>query len=190
MDMADAVNIMVHTEKTRDGQPGCAAWDIFRAEDADVLRKFLGEVFRGKFQNDPIHAQQFFLDSHLRERLYQEHGVRSFRIYQRPGDAVFIPAGCAHQVCNYADCIKVACDFVSPENVERCEILTSEFREQNQQQVWKEDVLQLRAMMWFAWMSCRKQQLERRMNMDGMTANVDDQTTKQEFSQIQNAISI
>jgi hypothetical protein len=25
-----------------------------------------------------------------------------------------IPAGAAHQVCNLADCIKVACDFVSP----------------------------------------------------------------------------
>lgn len=36
-------------------------------------------------------------------------------------------------------------------------MLTREFREQNQNQVWKEDVLQLRAMMWFAWLSCRKQ---------------------------------
>jgi lysine-specific demethylase 3 len=26
---------------------------------------------------------------------------------------VFIPAGCAHQVCNLADCIKIALDFVS-----------------------------------------------------------------------------
>lgn len=27
-----------------------------------------------------------------------------------------IPAYCAHQVCNLADCIKIACDFLSPRN--------------------------------------------------------------------------
>lgn len=61
------------------------------------------------------------------------------------------------QVCNLADCIKVACDFVSPENIERCEALTKEFRDQNHAVVWKEDVLQLRSMMWFAWLSCSAQ---------------------------------
>ena len=34
------------------------------------------------------------------------------------------------QVSNQADCIKVACDFVSPENVARCQALAGEFREQ------------------------------------------------------------
>ena len=61
-------------------------------------------------------------------------------------------------MCNLADCIKVACDFVSPENVERCGVLTREFREQNQLKAWKEDVLQLRTMMWFAWLSCAAQE--------------------------------
>ena len=64
-------------------------------------------------------------------------------------------------MCNLADCIKVACDFVSPENVERCSTLTREFRAQNQTKAWKEDVLQLRTMMWFAWLSCGAQ--ERRL---------------------------
>jgi lysine-specific demethylase 3 len=58
------------------------------------------------------------------------------------------------QVANLADCVKVAIDFVSPENVVRCELLTREFREQNQGLKWKEDVLQLKTMMWFAWLSC------------------------------------
>jgi lysine-specific demethylase 3 len=58
------------------------------------------------------------------------------------------------KVANMADCIKIAIDFVSPENIDRCEKLTKEFREQNQRKVWKEDVLQLRTMMWFAWQSC------------------------------------
>ena len=51
--------------------------------------------------------------------------------------------------------MKIAIDFVSPENIDRCEALTREFREQNQSMQWKEDVLQLRTMMWFAWLSCR-----------------------------------
>src|SRR5258708_40289006 len=51
--------------------------------------------------------------------------------------------------------MKIAIDFVSPENIDRCETLTMEFREQNQSMQWKEDVLQLRTMMWFSWLSCR-----------------------------------
>lgn len=98
MDMADAVNIMLHSEKSPTGAPGCAAWDIFRAEDAGTIRKFLRKNFKGTYQNDPIHAQMFYLDSELRQKLYDEYSVKSWRIYQRPGEAVFIPAGCAHQV--------------------------------------------------------------------------------------------
>ncbi|KAI0301852.1 hypothetical protein B0F90DRAFT_1809951 [Multifurca ochricompacta] len=142
MDMADGVNIMVHAEAQTDGSPGVAAWDLFRAGDADRLRRFLKRRFGVNGQHDPILSQQ------------------SHRVYQRPGDAVFIPAGCAHQVANLADSIKVAVDFVSPKNIARCEKLTGEFREQNQSMVWKEDSLQLRTMMWFAWLSCTRQEEE------------------------------
>lgn len=41
----------------------------------------------------PIHSQQFFLDSKLRAELFQKKGVKSWRIHQRAGQAVFIPAG-------------------------------------------------------------------------------------------------
>jgi len=49
--------------------------------------------------HDPIHEQEFYLDVELRKALWEEYGVKSYRVYQRPGDGVFIPAGCAHQVC-------------------------------------------------------------------------------------------
>ena len=64
-------------------------------------------------------------------------------------------------MCNLADCIKVACDFVSPENIQRCAQLTQEFRKLNFSYHWKEDVLQLRTMMWFAWESCSRKDLIR-----------------------------
>jgi lysine-specific demethylase 3 len=153
LDMADAVNIMTYTENCPDGSPGCAAWDIFRSSDSDKLRTFLHQKFP-KQATDPIHGQQIYLDEVCRKELFEKFGVKSYRIYQRPGEAIFIPAGCAHQVANLADCVKVAIDYVSVENIMRCEELTREFRELNQKLAWKEDVLQLRNMMWFAWLSC------------------------------------
>ncbi|KAF9246856.1 hypothetical protein BU15DRAFT_57822 [Melanogaster broomeanus] len=117
MDMADVLNIMTYAASTPDGKPGSAVWDLFRACDADKLRTFLRRKFKGSYQHDPIHSQQFYLDSTLRKELFDMYGIKSHRVYQRPGEAVLIPAGCAHQVCNLADCVKVAVDFVSPENI-------------------------------------------------------------------------
>ncbi|KAJ4472037.1 hypothetical protein J3R30DRAFT_1021976 [Lentinula aciculospora] len=170
MDMADALNVMTYAADCPDGSTGCAAWDLFRAEDSVKLRAYLKmKKLPGSSPMDPIHGQQVYLDEAMRKELAEEWGVYSFRVYQRPGEAVFIPAGCAHQVRNLADCIKVAIDFVSPENVQRCEQLTQEFREQNQSKVWKEDVLQLKTMMWFAWLSCSQQLEERKkIQMEGV----------------------
>ena len=98
MDMADAVNVMLYSAPAPDGKSGGAVWDIYDACDAGKIRDFLKGKFKGKFQNDPIHSQMFYLDCELRKELYDEFGVKSYRIYQNPGDVVFIPAGCAHQV--------------------------------------------------------------------------------------------
>ncbi|KAG8794161.1 hypothetical protein FRC12_000341 [Ceratobasidium sp. 428] len=155
MDMADAVNVMMFAHDSDGKLPGAAAWDIFRASDSDKIRAYLRRHFddRSADYADPIHSQLFYLDSSHRRQLYEEEKVYSWRIYQQPGEAVFIPAGCAHQVCNLADCIKVAIDFVSLENIDRCEKLTAEFRDENITETWKEDVLQLRTMMMYAWRS-------------------------------------
>ena len=55
-------------------------------------------------------------------------GDAAWRFVQRRGDAVFIPAGCAHQVRNLCSCIKVAHDFLSPEAVRHCRAMTEERR--------------------------------------------------------------
>ncbi|KNZ76817.1 Lysine-specific demethylase 3A [Termitomyces sp. J132] len=122
MDMADALNIMTYAARAPDGTQGCAAWDLFRAEDSDKIRAFLVGVREGEGAgaakeaprvdwrtNDPIHGQQFYLDEEMRERLYKTTGVKSFRFYQRPGEAVFIPAGCAHQVSGAFSILPSSC---------------------------------------------------------------------------------
>ncbi|KWU45574.1 hypothetical protein RHOSPDRAFT_16401, partial [Rhodotorula sp. JG-1b] len=149
------VNVMLWASDGPDGAPGVAAWDLYRAQDADLVSLRRSGIV-GSFEGDPIHAQRFYLDAALRRSLFEKKGVRSFRILQRPGQAVFIPAGCAHQVCNFSDCIKVATDFVSIENVSRCWKVTDEFREQTKDKVlWRSDVLQLKTMLLWAWVSSK-----------------------------------
>jgi len=55
--------------------------------------------------------------------------VCGFRFVQRVGEAIFIPAGCPHQVYNIRSSIKVAEDFVSPERIRQCLRLTEQFRQ-------------------------------------------------------------
>ncbi|KAJ7429071.1 Clavaminate synthase-like protein [Mycena galericulata] len=165
MDMADAINIMAYAARDPKGEEGRAAWDIFRAQDSDKIRLFMDMKYNLPPGEDPIHSQKIYLDDDARLELWTTFKVKSYRVYQTAGQAVFIPAGCAHQVRNLSDCIKVAIDFVSPENIQRCEKLTREFRQENQVQAWKEDILQLRSMMWFAWLSsCRQDR--KRMQLD------------------------
>ncbi|KAI9352247.1 hypothetical protein DFJ73DRAFT_642620 [Zopfochytrium polystomum] len=176
MDMADAVNLMLHArapslhdlgECMADAPPGVAAvWDIFPAWASNKIREFLRRVTEERAAElaaakkkpepkicDPVHDQYFYLNAAMRRRLWTEYGVRGWRIMQKVGDAVFVPAGCAHQVRNYLSCVKIAADFVSPENLRECATLTSEFRTLARSHRRREDLLQLKSIMWSAWTS-------------------------------------
>ncbi|KAJ1785099.1 hypothetical protein LPJ59_006217, partial [Coemansia sp. RSA 2399] len=102
-DAADAVNIMAHCGPLAEGAPAAAVWDIYPSESAGAIREFIGTPPKG---GDAIHNQTTYLTSPDRQRLHKQKGVRGYRVYQNPGDAVFVPAGCAHQVCNYANAVK------------------------------------------------------------------------------------
>ncbi|KAL7000123.1 hypothetical protein U1Q18_001274, partial [Sarracenia purpurea var. burkii] len=70
-------------------------------------------------------------------------GIEPWTFQQHLGEAVFIPAGCLHQVRNLKSCTKVAVDFVSPENVHECIRLTEEFRRLPKDHKAREDKLEV-----------------------------------------------
>jgi lysine-specific demethylase 3 len=160
LDITDAVNIMTFAaeSKTAKERGGAAVWDIFPADATDKLRTFL-RTTSSKPVDDPVLRQTFYISIPQLEQLRNEYGIVPWRIYQNPGDAVFIPAGCAHQVCNLTSCIKVACDFVSPHCIRRCKDLIDGNRGlAGIKGGKKEDVLQLKTLMMCAWEEMSRRQ--------------------------------
>jgi len=169
-DMTDALNLMVWAAKFPDGKPGYALWHLFPPTVTGILQQFLHEDEGFCESGDLINGQHAYLNIGMLERLHQKYGVRPHVVYQYSGQAVFIPAGWAHQVyffpcvkylthgnCsqvgNKSDAIKIACDFISLQNLaETCHV-ASELREHRLTSQWGEDILALYDTLYHAYRS-------------------------------------
>ncbi|KAK4347556.1 hypothetical protein RND71_033895 [Anisodus tanguticus] len=156
---SDQVVDLGNNSEGTEEENGGAVWDIFRRQDVPKLEEYLKEHHK-EFRHTncspvdqvvhPIHDQVFYLTAYHKKKLKQEFGVEPWTFVQKLGEAVFIPAGCPHQVRNVKSCIKVALDFVSPENLGECIRLTEEFRVLPQNHRAKEDKLEVKKMALYA----------------------------------------
>ncbi|RPD78442.1 hypothetical protein L226DRAFT_457378 [Lentinus tigrinus ALCF2SS1-7] len=147
LDVASAVNMLPWTSSGNPDETG-AEWYIFDPSDLGPLRVYLRTKHGADDQDaDPIHAQQTFVDEDMLAELAL-HGIRPYKIEQRLGDVVFIPAGAAHQVSNVQACIKVACDFLGIDGILESSNIVQDFRRDK-----LPDVLQLNVVLWDAWAS-------------------------------------
>ncbi|CAM8979156.1 unnamed protein product [Rhodiola kirilowii] len=181
MDQADCVDGTTQGEPLDASDEG-AIWDIFRREDVQKLQQYLKKhhkEFRHIYCNPvpqvvhPIHDQTFYLSTEHKKKLREECGIEPWTFVQRVGDAVFIPAGCPHQVRNVKSCIKVALDFVSPENIGECIRLAEEFRILPENHRAKEDKLEVKKMMVYAMQTAIKD-LEGGRFLSEQSTNQDD----------------
>ncbi|EPQ59939.1 hypothetical protein GLOTRDRAFT_30135, partial [Gloeophyllum trabeum ATCC 11539] len=98
MDVTSAINLMLFATPEDNGALGGAIWHIFPRSATPQLRRFLSETLEKGSNGDPIHNQQTYLTPSMLGRLRSDYGVSAYTIRQCPGEAIFIPAGCAHQV--------------------------------------------------------------------------------------------
>ncbi|EPS68030.1 hypothetical protein M569_06743, partial [Genlisea aurea] len=148
-----------HHPTTGQQRGGGAVWDIFRRRDVPKLKDYLikhSHEFRHTYccpvdeVIHPIHDQSFYLTKQHIRKLKEEYGIEPWTFEQKLGEAVFIPAGCPHQVRNLKSCTKVAVDFVSPENLHECLRLTEEFRKLPRHHRANEDKLEVKKMIIYA----------------------------------------
>ena len=95
-DLCDAINLMVFSFPST----GTALWHIFKAADSPKIRAYIRNFYNCTL-DDPIHSLHYYLRPSDLRRLQDGYGVVPYEIHQQVGEAVFIPAGCAHQVSSF-----------------------------------------------------------------------------------------
>ena len=99
-DATAAVNILAYVcPRSGDtlGRPHGATWLVFSAADTPQVQAFLRRRLDYDDGTDPTQFQRVFIDEAMLVDM-KHLGLKPFTIQQHEHDAVFIPAGCPHQV--------------------------------------------------------------------------------------------
>lgn len=98
-DVTSAYNVALDIEENEDGTPGFALWHIWPPWSSKKLEQYILKKGLALAEDgSPIHGQRVYLDENHIQEMSAITGLKPFTIQQRKGDAVFIPANCAHQV--------------------------------------------------------------------------------------------
>ncbi|KRZ15396.1 Lysine-specific demethylase 3A [Trichinella zimbabwensis] len=128
-----------------------ALWTIFKPDDSDKLRQYIIQHFDEPNEpgSDPIHDNTHYLNANVRADL-AKHGIQPITFLQMRNDAVYIPAGAAHQVLNLKCCIKAALDFVSPEGIDGSLRVANELRKLSVYDINHGDKLQIHNIIYYS----------------------------------------
>ncbi|PPQ82156.1 hypothetical protein CVT26_008794 [Gymnopilus dilepis] len=154
MDHSAAVNIMLHTS-TRPGTlgEGGARWEIWPPSSTAALSKHISPSSTAEECEIgmPILCEKHYVPAKSSPNLAEE----PWSFVQHPGDAVFIPPGCPHQVTNLGHSVKIASDFICPFDISNLRLLEEKFRAINLHHgmLVYDNLVNLDMTLWFAWRS-------------------------------------
>ncbi|GAA5943866.1 uncharacterized protein JCM15063_006533 [Sporobolomyces koalae] len=143
-------------------------WDVFRSEDAEVLREFCWELLTKKLpkgtsatrfresHDDPLLNPCVYLNQRQRDHLATTKKVFSYPVYQYPGQLVLIPAGCPYQVSSWSDHLSLTTHFLAgPRLSDALKVNGACSRETKERTLWRTDNIQLERQLLYAWYSCQ-----------------------------------
>ncbi|KAJ1903594.1 Lysine-specific demethylase 3B [Coemansia sp. IMI 209127] len=129
-------------------------WDIFPPSSLDLLRNYLSEgAEEYELKQSAIHSQDVYLDENQRRELFRRGGddSRSCIVYQRPGDAVFVPSGSMYQRRVFRNTVCLQSGFVSPEGMVSTRQLSNEIAGLRGHSR-RNNALPVMDILWWTWM--------------------------------------
>ncbi|KRY30960.1 Lysine-specific demethylase 3A [Trichinella spiralis] len=152
-----------------------ALWTVFKPSDSNNLRKYINSHFANLpiVYYDPIHDGTCYLDATARADLVRR-GIQPIMFLQMRNEAVFIPAGAAHQVLNLQCCVTATLEFFSPEGINRSLKISNELQKLSFEHINRGDQLQIRNIIYYSSLEAIKA-LEKAGSPppDGINANED-----------------
>ncbi|KRX39464.1 Lysine-specific demethylase 3A [Trichinella murrelli] len=127
-----------------------ALWTVYKPSDSEKIRRYINSFSKlPVVYYDPIHDGTCYLNATARADLVKR-GVQPIMFLQMRNEAVFIPAGAAHQVLNLQCCVTATLEFISPEGINRSLNMLSELQTLTFEHINRGDQLQIRNIIYYS----------------------------------------